>query len=98
MACQSLLGHVRALESEIGQEILTDAVSRMDDILKKIIKEDAEPQEIPDYSQEDTITVTLSVDHEIWGKFMSRLREMYSKHKLQSEIVNIILTDYLGDE
>lgn len=82
----------------VKRNVGSKKVSRMVNYLVHTYLEEAEPQDIPDYSQEDTITVTLSVDHEIWGKFMSRLREMYSKHKLQSEIINIILTDYLGDE
>lgn len=59
--------------------------------------QDAKPKIIPEWS-DDVVIVTLSVDHVVWEDFMNKLREMYSKHKIQSEILNGILQDYLGDE
>lgn len=73
-------------------------VSRMTNYLVFKWLQTAKPEIIPEWSSVDAIVVTLSVDHEVWGDFMNKLREMYSKHKIQSDILNGILQDYLGNE
>lgn len=72
-------------------------VSRMINYLVATYLDDAKPS-WKDWSEEETINVTLSVDQEVWERFMEKLKEMYAKHKIQSEVLNEILTEYLNED
>lgn len=83
-------------ERHVKNKVGSKKVSRMVNYLVWKWMEDAEPEPITEWDSDDAIVKTLSVDHKVWNDFMTKLREMYSKHKIQSDILNNILKEYLG--
>lgn len=72
-------------------------VSRMVNYLVYTYLKTAKAKPVGDWEDKQTIVVTLSVDQDVWEDFTNKLREMHSKHKIQSEVLNDILKEYLAN-